>query len=29
MIIQLPLTLCVPQFVWSPLGSWGPRLKPI
>jgi len=23
------LALCVPQFAGDPLGSWGPRLKPI
>jgi len=29
MIIYRPFTLCVPQFVGGPLGSWGPWLKPI
>jgi len=29
MIIYRPLTQCVPQFVGGPIGSWGPRLKPI
>jgi len=28
-IIYLPLTLCLPQFVGDPLGSWGPRLIPM
>jgi len=29
MIIYRQLTLCAPQFAGGPLGSWGPRLKPI